>query len=254
MSRVGFIGAGHIAAPMARALARKGHDVTVSERNAGVAASLAGAGLGIRVAPNQGVVDGADIVFLCLRPAIWADAVAGLDWRAEQQIVSVMAGVPLAEIADSCAPVATLSATIPYGFVEKGGCPLPVAGDPGAVQALFGADNLVLPQDDESALQHHFAASAVVSGVLDFLDTAAIWLAGKTANADAAEVYVANLVSGVLQHMDKSRAGSLAGERSSLATPNTLNLQMVTGLAEAGAFDRLPDILDRVSASMDKDT
>ena len=88
MTRVGFIGTGHIAAPMARALARKGHTVTVSERNAETAAGLVNASLGITVASNQGVIDASDIVFLCLRPALWADALQGLTWRADQQIVS----------------------------------------------------------------------------------------------------------------------------------------------------------------------
>lgn len=39
--RIGFLGTGHIAAPMARALARDGHTVTVSERNAETAAACA---------------------------------------------------------------------------------------------------------------------------------------------------------------------------------------------------------------------
>ena len=33
MSRIGFIGTGHIAAPMARFLSAKGHDIAVTERN-----------------------------------------------------------------------------------------------------------------------------------------------------------------------------------------------------------------------------
>jgi pyrroline-5-carboxylate reductase len=38
--------------------------------------------------------------------------------------------------------------------------------------------------------------------------------------------------------------------RASIATPNTLNMQMVEGLAQAGAFDSLPAILTRISDSM----
>ena len=249
-SRVGFIGTGHIAAPMARVLARGGHQVSVSERNADVAAGLVAEELGIGAMPNQDVIDTSDIVFLCLRPSIWAEAVAGLRWRADQHIVSVMSGVPLRDIAQVCAPVIHLSATIPYGFIEMGGCPLPVAGDPSAVEMLFGDANPVLPQADEAALIHHFAASALASGVLEMLDVASGWLADQTHDADKAEIYVSSLIAGVLQHMDKSRAGQLAEERDALATPGTLNLQMVKGLAADSAFDGLPALLSRISASM----
>lgn len=251
MSRVGFIGTGHIAAPMARALARNGHKVTVSERNAEVAAELAASGLGIEVASNQAVIDASDTVFLCLRPAIRADVLAPLTFRADQAVISVMAGVALADIAAACAPVTRISATIPYGFIENGGCPLPVAGDPAPLQALFGSDNPVLPQAEEAFLRHHFAASTLASALLGLLETGTNWLADKTGDPKGAEVYVANLAAGLLRDMDRSDAGHLAAEKAALATPNTLNLQMVEGLARARAFDALPALLDQIFASME---
>ncbi|KRS13986.1 hypothetical protein XM53_05455 [Roseovarius atlanticus] len=253
MSRVGFLGAGHIAAPMARALARAGHDVTVSRRGEAVSAALAESGLGIAVAENAEVVERSEIVLLCLRPAVWKDVVAGLPFRADQKVVSVMAGVPMAEIVAACAPVRDVSVTIPYGFIENGGCPLPVAGDPGVVQALFGAKNPVLPQEDETALNHHFAASTMVAAALGLLEEGTGWLAGKTGSPEAAEIYVSNLVTGVLNGLGRDRAGELHDEKMALATPNTLNLQMVEGLAAQGAFDGLPAILDGISHSMEDD-
>ncbi|MCP3969238.1 MAG: NAD(P)-binding domain-containing protein [Rhodobacteraceae bacterium] len=253
MTRIGFIGTGHIAAPMARALARKGHGVTVSERNAGVVAGLVAEGLGIDVAPNQGVIDASDIVFFCLRPAVWAGVLDGLRWREGQRIVSVMAGVPMAEIAAVCAPVTGISATIPFGFVESGGCPLPVAGDPGVLQALFGDANPVLPQADEAALRYHFAVSALPSGMLGMMEAASGWLAGQTGDAGKAEIYVANLIAGVLGNIEKDGAGRLTAERQALATPKTLNIQMYQGLRDGGSFDALPGLLNRISASMDRD-
>ncbi|MFZ5964393.1 NAD(P)-binding domain-containing protein [Thalassococcus sp. BH17M4-6] len=251
MAAIGFIGTGHIAAPMARALARAGHSVTVSERNADVADALVGAGLGIAKAANQQVVDASDTVFLCLRPAVWNSVVTPLSFRSQQQIVSVMAGVALDDIAATCAPVTRISATIPYGYIENGGCPLPVGGEPSAVQALFGDRNPVLPQRSEAALNVHFAASTMTSAALGQLIAATEWLADQTGDADAAEVYVANLVSGFLASLPKDAAGGLARERAALATPDTLNLQMVEGLRDAGAFDSLGPVLSAILASMD---
>lgn len=79
MSRIGFLGTGHIAAPMVRFLASKGHEVFVSERGANVAADLAKA-VGAKILPNQAVVDRSDIVFLCLRPTVWESICAPLNF------------------------------------------------------------------------------------------------------------------------------------------------------------------------------
>ena len=250
MTRIGIIGTGHIAAPLARCLARAGHRVTVSERNHQTAAALVSAGLGITAAPNQTVLDSSDIVFLCLRPSVWQAVVKDLVWRPDHCIVSVMAGVSLGDLSRLCAPVTNISITIPYGFIENGGCPLPVAGDASVLTDLFGADNPILPQKDEAALIDYFAASSLASGVLHMLEESSAWLADKTGDADAAEIYVANLISGVLRELPKDRAGGLEAERRALATPGTLNLQMFEGLRADGAFDGLPNLLDRIGQSM----
>lgn len=250
MTTVGFLGTGHIAAPMARALARDGHEVTVSRRNEAVSAALAGAGLGIKVADNQDVVDASEVVFLCLRPAVWQAAVAPLAFRPGHKIVSVMAGVAMVGIAAAVAPASEISVTIPYGFIEHGGCPLPVAGDPGALRALFGAKNPILPLADEAALAHHFAASTLVTAVLGLMDSGTGWLAGKTGDAAAAEVYVAGLVGGFLSALDRDRAGELRDEMRALATKGTISLKMLDGLEAHGTFQRAAEILDDISKGM----
>ncbi|MEM8598209.1 MAG: NAD(P)-binding domain-containing protein, partial [Pseudomonadota bacterium] len=163
---IGFIGTGHIAAPMARALARHGHRVWVSERNAETAAALAASHHGITVGPNQGVVDAADTVFLCLRPPLAAEVVAPLRFRADQRIVSVMAGVPMADLAAWCAPATDISITIPLGFLETGGCPLAVYPHGRTLEPLFGAVNPVIEVASEAALNAHFAVCAMVPGLL----------------------------------------------------------------------------------------
>lgn len=247
MTATGFLGTGHIAAPMARALARGGHTVTVSRRNEAVSAALAGAGLGIKVAENQGVVDASEVVFLCLRPAVWQAAVAPLAFRPGHKIVSVMAGVAIAGIAAAVAPASAISATIPFGFIEQGGCPLPVAGDPGPLRALFGAANPILPQADEAALGQHFAASTLVAAVLGVMAGGADWLAGKTGDATAAEVYVAGLVGGFLAALGRDRAGELRDGMSALATQGTISRQMLEGLEAHGAFGALAETLDGIS-------
>ncbi len=250
MSRVGFIGTGHIAAPMARFLVRKGHDVIVSERNAVVAGALVAAFPEIKIADNQGVVDNADIVFLCMRPHIWGDVVPGLTFRADQQIVSVMAGVTLAELRTACAPASQISMTIPIGFLEFGGCPLPACPDGETLGALFAPENPVLPVPDEAAFTQHFAASAMLSAVLGVMEEGADWLGATTGDRKQAEVYVAALISGFLADMPKDGQARLAEYKNGLATKGTLNLQMVEGLEDGGAIETLRTTLTEIGKRM----
>lgn len=250
MTRVGFIGTGHIAAPMARAAARRGHPVLVSERNAETAAALAGAFETISVAPNQDVLDGSDVVFLCLRPRLAGDVLAPLAFRADHRVISVMAGVAMAELQRLCAPAGAVSATIPLGFLEQGGCPLPVYGPPADLRALFGPENPVIEVATEAALNRHFAVCAMVPGMLAMLDAGADWLGAATGDPESAEIYTAQLMRGFLA-ASEPRRGGLAAARDALATEGTLSLQMVEALRDSGALASLRNALDSIGARLD---
>lgn len=218
---IGFLGTGHIAAPMARSAARQGHAVTVSRRSEAVSHGLATSGLGISVADNQAVLDAADLVVLSLRPAAWREAVAGLTWRSQHRILSVMAGVPLAEIAAAC-----------------------------AVQAIWGAENPVIDLPSEADLLSHFSATPILPGVLLLLEAAIDDLAAVTGQPDASELYISQLVAGYLGALEKDRHGRAAEARAGLATPNTLSLRMVDALREIGAPAQVAKIMQTLRGEM----
>lgn len=253
MSRVGFIGTGHIAAPMVRFLAERGHEVTVSVRNETTAAQLARSHA-VKVAENQDVLDASDIVFLCLRPHV-ADAVlAQLRFRKDQQIVSVMAGVPLARLQKECAPATDITLTIPLGYLEQGGCPLPACPRAASLAALFEPENTVIEVPDETAFNMHFAVCAFVPGVLDLIATASEWLAEQTGDADQAARYTKALLTGFLTQLPDGGAETVARERDALATEGTLSLQMTQGLREAGTHDALLATLSAIGDRLEGDS
>ncbi len=251
MSRVGFVGTGHIAAPMARFLRRKGHDIVVSRRSEATSAALQAEFPEIEVMDNQGVVDSTDIVFLCLRPHVWVEVISGLRFRADQQIVSVMAGASLSEIASACAPASRISVTIPLGFLEQGGCPLPACPSDETLAPLFNPENPVLEVPEESALNAHFAICAMVPGLLDLMHKSAGWLGAQTGNMDSAEFYTKNLMGGFLAAVPDATAGQLAIERDALATKGTLSLQMVEALRQGGADTILEDALTAIGKRLE---
>lgn len=250
MSRIGFIGTGHIAAPMARYLAAKGHEIHVTRRNTDVSAALARE-IGAQVAKPQEVIDASDIVFLCLRPAIAQDILAKLLFRANQQIVSVMAGVTTETLTRICAPASDFVQTIPLGYLEQGGCPLAAFGNDALLAGLFAPENPVVKVTGEAELNAHFAICAMVPGMLDLILTGSTWLTDQTGDRDAAAFYTKQIIAGYLATLDKSTPETLATARDALATPNTLSRKMVDTLREQGGHDALYAALTAVGTMLD---
>lgn len=250
MARIGFIGTGHIAAPLIRFLVGKGYSVTVSNRNADTAAALAQTH-GVSVGDNQHVLDRSDIVFLCLRPQVAADVIAPLHFRADQRIISVMAGISLHRLGQLCAPAHDMMMTIPLGYLEQGGCPL--AACPSAIQLkeLFEPENFVFEVVDEKAFNQHFAICAFVPGVLDLMTTAATWLGAQTGDNDQAARFTRQLLTGFLAALPDEGAHLLPQERDALATQGTLSLQMTTALQDGGAHGVLRDALLAIGSRLD---
>ena len=85
-STVGFIGTGVIAAAMVRALAKNRTQVLVSERNAETAGELASLYDTVSIRSNQGVVDGADVVIICLMDDVARQVLPRLQFRPSVQV------------------------------------------------------------------------------------------------------------------------------------------------------------------------
>lgn len=253
--RIGFIGTGHIAAPMARFLAREGHEIAVTRRNEAVSAALAEE-VGADVRDPQEVIDTAEVVVLCLRPHHAADVLAPLAFHAGQKVVSVMAGVSTAELVRLCAPVEAddIVQTIPLGFLEHGDCPLAAFGDTALLADLFAPENPIVPVASEDALNAHFAICAMVPGLLDLMATGAGWLAQETGDPDSAAFYTTQLVSGFLSTIYEEHAGRLEAERDALATQGSLSLQMTTALREGRAHEILREALAAIGKRLKDDT
>lgn len=249
MSRIGFIGTGHIAAPMVRFLSNRGHEIVVSDRNADVAASLRESH-GVNVADNQTVLDKSDVVFLCLRPHVAQDILAPLNFKPDQHIVSVMAGISLNQLRELCAPATDFSLTIPFGFLEVGGCPLPAYPSKILLETLFSPDNPVIELSSEDELNQHFAICTMLPGLLDLMATGARWLGNATGDQTAAALYTTQLIRGFLNALPPSSADQLTRERDALATEGTISLQMTTALRKGRCHDTLEHALDAINTRL----
>ncbi|EPX87622.1 Pyrroline-5-carboxylate reductase [Rubellimicrobium thermophilum DSM 16684] len=238
--RLGFLGTGEIAAAMLRGLKGQGHDIRVSPRNAEMARILAAEMPGVRIAPNEEVVAGSEVVFLCLLARVAWEVLPGLPFRADHKVISVMVDAPLARLRAVCAPAADIAIAIPLPPIAQGGCPLPVYPASPVLETLYGARNPVLPQPSEAALAAHLGVSAICAPILDQLLAAADWLAGFTGDPRAAEAHVAAMIRAYLPQ--RAQGGDMAAALAGLSTEGGLNATLRAAMR--GARDDLRRGLD----------
>ncbi|MCK8465139.1 NAD(P)-binding domain-containing protein [Aliiroseovarius sp. S1339] len=244
MTRIGFVGTGEIAAAMVTGLIGQGHQITVSERNSGMAAALAAQSTDVTIAPNEQVVADSDVVFLCLLADVARDVLPGLPFRADHSVISVMVDASLGDLSALCAPARDIAVTIPLASIAVGGSALPVYPDSAALRALFGDTDMIIPCRDEAALNAHFGASALASPVLDQMRAGAGWLAALTGDPKAAEQYVATVFAGFLRSMAENPETSFSDLLDSLATEGGLNATLRAHMRDAGTIQDLTTGLD----------
>lgn len=244
MSRIGFLGTGHIAAPMVRFLCNKGHEVWITERSADVARELESQ-VGAKIAGAQAILDTVEIVFICLRPAVAEGILQPLRFREDLKVHSVMAGVDLSALSHICAPASEIVRSIPYGFLEHGACPLAAVGSVGMLRPLFEPENPVIDMKSEENMRAAAAVSGMVAGVLEIYDVMARWMETRTGDAAMSEAYTTQLFTGFMRN-HPSAAGALARERDIIASPLTLNLQALEVLRDMKTPEALTAAMDAV--------
>lgn len=241
---VGFLGTGRIAAPMVKALARNGHEIFVSERTRQVSEALAAEFDNVSIRSNRDVVDGSDVVVICLLAAVAREELPTLPFRPDHRVISVMAEIPLDEIARSIGETGELCVTIPMPFIDAGGCPLAVYPTSPTLEALFGADNTIIPVKSEAAMKPHFAATALTSTLLKELIVVRDWLCGQTGSPEDAERYMILLEHGYLHALQQTDATGLDEAVGHLATEGGLNAQLLGHMEDAGVMETLREGLD----------
>ena len=246
--KIGFLGTGRIAEPMVRSLLRRfpASRVVVSRRSESISGKLGGLP-GVTVADNQTVLDHSETVFLCLLADVARRELPELRFRSDQQVISVMADISLAEVAQLVAPSVDPVVTVPLPFIESGGCPLPVHPASASLEELFGDENPVISIGEESAMGPHFAATAILSHTMKQLDVASHWLAQFTGSGEDAERYMIALVSGYLGAMEKDGKGRLREAMEDLSTEGGLNNQLRSHIADSGFYDVLVEGLDQLN-------
>jgi pyrroline-5-carboxylate reductase len=196
---------------------------------------------------NQAVVERADVVLLCLRPEDAPAALSDLGFRAEQAVISVMAGVPTGALRSLVAPAEVLVRAIPLPAVARRRGLTAIHPPHRLARAIFDPLGRVIAVDDERAFDALSASTATIAAHLAYLDTISRWLADRGIPRTDATRYVAAVfgsLSGTLLDTERNDFKAMADE---YATVGGLNEQFLTALRRAGTFDVVDRALDDVA-------
>jgi pyrroline-5-carboxylate reductase len=196
---------------------------------------------------NQAVVERADVVLLCLRPQDAPAALSDLGFRAEQAVISVMAGVPTDALRSLVAPAEVLVRAIPLPAVARRRGLTAIHPPHRLARAIFDPLGGVIAVDDERAFNALSASTATIAAHLAYLDTISRWLADRGIPRMDATRYVSAVfgsLSGTLLDTERNDFKAMSDE---YATVGGLNEQFLTALRRAGTFDVVDRALDDVA-------
>jgi len=219
---VGILGVGHLTSHVVHGFAAKDlpFDILLSPRNAELAAEL-NAKFDLEIAAdNAALVERSDVVLIGVRQFQAVDVVRGLPWRADQTVVSLCAGLALAELEPHVNGRALVRA-MPIIAAHYGESPTCVYPDnPIALDVLSrcGTTIALRSEDEFDAASVSACYSSWVLGVMARLTT---WSEGAGLAPDTARQIVTEMTRAAAIMARERTDGTIDDLIDELATPRS---------------------------------
>jgi pyrroline-5-carboxylate reductase len=249
---LGVIGTGEFAVHLLRGFMRHNTDLNVilSPRNLQRAESMASE-FGHTVAlSNSDVVERANIVLVATLPSQLLDAVSGHNWRDDQTVISVAAGVTLEELNAAIHP-ATAVLCMPTNSAMIGSSIVPVYPHNAVAEEFLQALGRPQVLQSEQAFESCSVLGATYGWLLALKAASTSWLVENNVAEPEARELMAGLFESVGQisrHRQDTTVDDLANE---LRLPGGLTEHGLNMFAESASFERwqevMGSVLDRLS-------
>jgi pyrroline-5-carboxylate reductase len=221
----------------------------LSPRNAAKAHALAERYTTVAVAPdNQAVLDGAPVVLLCVRPQVARETLAGLRFRPDQVVISLIAGITIDELGEIVAPATEIVRCIPLPSVARRADTTPIHPPHPVAKALFARLGEPIDVPDARAFDGFAVASATVAAHFAYLRAISEWLEPLGIARDDAQRYMAAVFAGLGPILERDHDFEHLARGH--ATVGGINEQFLRTLTEAGVYDDVRAGLDRVLARL----
>jgi pyrroline-5-carboxylate reductase len=253
--RLGFVGTGTIAAAIIEGLCEvdRERSITVSPRNAEVAAGLAERFANVRIAAtNQAVLDASDVVFLAVRPQIADGVLRELRFRPDHHAISLIAAVTLDYLKGITAPASSLTRTVPIPSVARRQGPTAFFPPNPTVKALFEPLGTAIELDNESEFHVFTAGTAMMASYFQFAEAIASWMVANGVRREKARLYVGQMLAGLAGNLGAAPDRDFAALAMEHQTHGGLNEQVLDFLSDQGVFSNISLALDVIKERLIK--
>lgn len=248
--KLGFVGTGVITKAVIDGFARaygSEHSILVSPRSAETSAALARVYAHVTVAPdNQAVVDGADLVFLAIRPQIAEEVIRALKFRPEQKVVSFVAAVSIETLRSWITAPVQIVRTIPLPFVADLKGATAIFPPDAEVAALFSPLGAAVEVKTAREFDLLAVASAMMATYFGILENSTRWMEREGLGYEPASTYMKYLFSGLSDAMMTSPRATFDQMKEDHSTKGGLNEQVFLDFQANGGTKALDLALDRV--------
>ena len=257
---LGFVGVGQIAESVIRALFSgpnaRALSVVLSPRSAARSAALAAKFEGATVASsNQDVVDVSDIVFIGVLPEQMAELCSSLTFRADQTVVSLVAGWPPSSLTERVAPATTVCQMIPLPMIELGVGPVVLHPEVSEVAALFEGCGEIVGVEREDQILAFNGLSSTLSLFFELQNTLIDWAhESRGIDRQLATSYVTSMFHGLATESLGASADAMPSFPVAHETPGGLNAQLRQAMINEGTMTALATHLEHIYQTRRMDT
>ena len=254
MVSLGFIGAGAITEAVVQGLHAAGNaanEIHLSPRSEARSRALAARyERVVREDSNAAVVAKSDIVFLAVRPQQMPELV-GLRFRAEQTVVSFLAGTPINQLRAFVAPAVRLIRVVPLPCIGLRQGPILMTPSDPTVEALFDKLGDLIVLTDEANFASVSAITGLMSSHFELQNVALDWLKSQKIPDAQAGLYVRSFFAGLgAIGLAAGRAGQSI-DVADYETRGGLNEACRNQLSGAGWFGQVNEALWAIQARGD---
>ncbi|BBH45562.1 NAD(P)-binding domain-containing protein [Pseudomonas sp. KU43P] len=244
MYSLGILGVGELTEKVVIGLRRSGHagPILLSPRNAERAQTLADEQRCLVLPSNQALVERADVLILGVRPEALAQVAAEVRLRPGQHLVSLAAGVSLAQLAGAFPGARCVRVMLSYAAQSNQTTVVVCPHDPLIEQCLGPLGQRVV-LEDEAAFELATVAACMNGWFYFLLHDLQQWLAGKgLPDAQARELVLGNLQD-CLSSARAQPGYSLKALGEAIATPGTFTAQGLAVLQQQPGWDAACEVV-----------
>lgn len=226
MLHIGILGVGELSEKIVKGLITSQQNITVhlSPRNSCRAAALAN-NAACQIEPtNQAVIDKSDLVLLGIRPAGLAQLAKDVCFRPQQQVISLLAGVSVAQLTESFAHTNIVRLMLTYAAEIQRTTVVLSAVEPRLTQ-LFSGLGQVVTLEEEAHFELATVAMCMNGWFYSFAGQLENWFIQQGLNGESARQLVLGALRDCADYASHHATTPLDQLAASIATPGTYTAQ-----------------------------